>query len=861
MTDRDHLRTELARAQARLAAAQTEARQAAAEVADLQRQWAALLPARAPRTLVDQSEDLLAGLPAQASAVSSTSPPTASPPTTNAEKVTLFRHLFHGRPDVFPRRWENARTGRSGYAPACAHEWQAGLCQKLRAAGSDRRSTCSQCEHQAFLPVSDEVIAAHLRGDQVIGVYPLLTDDTCWFLAADFDQASWQEDVAAFSETCQEEGIPVAVERSRSGAGAHAWLFFSTPVPAAAARQLGSCLVTLTMAAHHQLAMSSYDRLFPSQDILPRGGFGGLIALPLQRQARERGNTLFLDEDLVPWPDQWTFLASVARLDPARVHILASQATRSGQVLGSCLGTDSEESDLAPWQRPPSGRSSRPVGQLTGPATVQAVLAQRLFIAKAGLTSPLLNELKRLAAFANPEFYERERQRRPTHGVPRMICCAEELPEYLVLPRGCLPATQALLTECGTTLVLEDQRDPGEPLGVRFTGELTPLQQEAAQALLAHDLGVLVAPPGAGKTVIGTYLIAARNTSTLVLVHRRPLLDQWLAQLSLFLGIDRHQLGQLGAGQRRHTGRLDVALYQSLVRRGQVSDLVVGYGQVIGDESHHGSSVSFERVLAATKARYVVGLTATPTRRDGHHPISHLQLGPVRYRLEARRQATTPLLARQLVVRRTTFTAVQLGPAPSIQELYAALAAAPQRNDLIFDDVVRALAEGRSPLVLTERRDHLEYLADRLQSFTRHLVVLHGGLKAKERRAAFAQLADLPDREERLVLATGRYLGEGFDDARLDTLFLALPVSWRGTLVQYTGRLHRQHPGKTQVRLYDYADLQVPMLARMFARRQRGYRALGYLEVEAPANSPPPPQLRLTYDDSAVSRACTDEES
>ena len=339
--------------------------------------------------------------------------------------------------------------------------------------------------------------------------------------------------------------------------------------------------------------------------------------------------------------------------------------------------------------------------------------------------------------------------------------------------------------------------------------------------------------------------MAARGTSTLVLVHRKPLLDQWVAQLAVFLGLDPQDIGQVGGGRRRPTGRIDVALYQSLVHRGQVSDLVHGYGQLICDEAHHGSSVSFERVLAAVKARYVVGLTATPTRCDGHHPIVHLQLGPVRFRVDARTQAAAQPFAHHLIVRETGFVGRGLPADPSIQELYAALTADAARNDLIFDDVVRALEEGRSPLVLTERRDHLEHLAGRLRPFTRHLVVLHGGMKPKERRAAFDQLAAIPDAEERLVLATGRYIGEGFDDARLDTLFLALPVSWRGTLVQYTGRLHRQHAGKSQVRVYDYVDREVSMLVRMFARRQRGYRSLGYIAIESPATGTQVAQLPL----------------
>ncbi len=343
---------------------------------------------------------------------------------------------------------------------------------------------------------------------------------------------------------------------------------------------------------------------------------------------------------------------------------------------------------------------------------------------------------------------------------------------------------------------MQDQRTPGAPLELRFLGTLTAVQEQVARALLAHDTGVLVAPPGVGKTVIGTYLVAARACSTLVLVHRRPLLDQWLAQLSVFLGIELKEIGQIGAGKRAPTGRLDVAMIQSLVRRDSVADLVAGYGQVIVDECHHLPAVSFERVLSAVKARYVVGLTATPLRRDGHHPITQMQLG---------------------------------------------------------NDVSRALEDGRSPILLTERKDHLEYFAARLERVARHFVVLQGGMGARAHRAVRAQLSAIPANEERLVLATGRYIGEGFDDARLDTLFLAMPVSWKGTLVQYTGRLHRLHPGKTEVRIFDYVDHEVPMLLRMFERRLRGYRAIGYARGEAPLGYAEPTEERvIEYDEDVL---------
>jgi len=815
MSKREELMAEISREEARLADLRTAVEESSARLAKLRNE---LTSEPSIQTVVP---------PAMTPAVETV-------PTTNAAKVSLFRSLFRGREDVFPRRWENTKKGKSGYSPTCVNEWEYGLCEKKKGKNAGRRATCGECANQAFVAVSDEEVTRHLRGEQVIGVYPLLPDEICWFLAADFDKKTWQEDINAFIETCNLNGVPVAVERSRSGNGAHAWFFFISPVPAIAARKFGCFLITETMARRHQLSMESYDRLFPSQDTMPKGGFGNLIALPLQRHARDAGNSVFVDSALRAWPDQWAFLASVKRIDASFVRALSEEASRRGQVIGVRKSDMQDENDRTPWNRLPSGQPREVMVTEPIPPKVKAVLSQRLFIEKEGLPSPILNQLIRLAAFQNPEFYKKQGMRLSTALTPRVISCAEDLSEHIALPRGCLSEVEALLREYGVTLEVEDKRENGTPVDFEFQGTLTPLQEEAVKTLLAHDTGVFVAPPGIGKTVVGTYLVAARKRSTLILVHRKPLLDQWIGQLAMFLGIASKEIGQIGAGKTKPNGRLDVAMVQSLVRKGAVADLVAGYGQVIQDEAHHCPAVSFERILAEVKARYIVGLTATPVRCDGHHPILRMQLGPIRFAVDAKSQAARRSFDHQLVVRETDFLPTGLPDGASIQALYAALAADQCRNDIIFNDVVGALEEKRSPILLTERRDHLEHFADRLQSFTRNLVVLHGGMKSKDRRNVAERLAAIPDDEERLLIATGRYIGEGFDDARLDTLFLALPVSWKGTLIQYTGRLHRLHPGKTEVRIFDYLDRAVPMLMKMFEKRLRGYRAIGYARDETP---------------------------
>jgi superfamily II DNA or RNA helicase/very-short-patch-repair endonuclease len=755
-------------------------------------------------------------------------------------KIALFRSLFHGREDVYPRRFESRKTGRAGYSPVCGNEWVQGICEKPRI-------KCSECPHQRFLPVTDDVIRWHLQGhddhsrDFVMGVYPMLLDETCFFLAADFDKTTWQEDVAAFLETCRQMNLPAALERSRSGRGGHIWFFFNEPVPATLARKLGAHVLTETMERRPDIGLDSYDRFFPNQDTLPPGGFGNLIALPLQKRPRESGNGLFLDERMTPYPDQWEFLSSIHKISRGEVEEVVRLAEAKGKVIGVRLVPEDDEEEAAPWMAPPSRRRKDTV--IAGPLskTLELTLANQIYIAKEVLPPALRNRLIRLAAFQNPEFYRAQGMRLSTYGKPRIIACAEDHPRHIGLPRGCLDDLLQSLSDLNLKTVVRDQRNPGQLLKVTFQGELRPEQIVAAQAMLAQDTGVLAATTAFGKTVVAAWLIAQRGVNTLVLVHRRQLQQQWIERLSIFLGMPVGAIGRIGGGRAKPTGLLDVAVIQSLVRNGVVDDLVGNYGHLIVDECHHLSAQSFELVARQAKAKFVTGLSATITRKDGHHPIIFMQCGPVRYRVNAKQRAEAHPFKHTVMVRPTDFR--PLRPAnPNVRlqfhELYEELIADEERNRLICHDLMQTLREGRSPLVLTERNEHLDSLAKQLVREVQHLVVLRGGMRKKELDAISGRLAAIPAEEARVILATGRYVGEGFDDARLDTLFLALPVSWHGTIAQYVGRLHRLYDGKREVRVYDYADLNVPMLARMFDRRSRGYEAIGY-KMQLPGSAVP----------------------
>ena len=668
------------------------------------------------------------------------------------EKVRLFKSLFKGRTDGYAQRWES-QSGSSGYTPACALEWQKPICQKPLI-------KCSQCQHRQLLPLTDQVIIEQLNGEKTIGVYPLSQEGTSSFLAVDFDGNQWQQDSLAFTKTCDKLNVPYSIERSRSGNGAHVWIFFTSEIMATTARKLGMFLLTKTKAQNGGFHLASFDRLFPNQDSLPKGGFGNLIAMPLQKGPAQKGNSLFVDEHFIPYPDQWMYLSSVRKITEQEIQAIL------------CSRDQVKEEDL-----------------LSMPEKIRIELKKGIHIHKSGLPSTLLAQMENIASFNNPEFYKAQAKRGSTHGIPRLIQCANDGQNELVLPRGCFDELHNMLKNESIQVEISNQSYSGESIEIDFHGSLSMQQDEVVNTLLANNHGTLSATTGFGKTVVATAVIANRKVNTLVIVHRTQLMKQWVERLATFLNISPKEIGQIGGGKNDITGKVDVATIQSLNYGGQLKSFITQYGQIIVDECHIISAITFEKVLKQIRSKYVLGLTATPKRKDGMHPIITMQCGPIRSTIDAKSQAKIRPFSHRLIKKETDFKTKKT----EFHEIYEAVTLDSKRNNQIFNDVLNALEEGRSPIILTERLEHLELLKSMFNGFAKNIVILAGNMKKKEQRIELERLSTIPDSEERLIIATGKYIGEGFDDARLDTLFLTMPISWKGTLQQYVGRLHRNH--------------------------------------------------------------------
>lgn len=750
------------------------------------------------------------------------------------EKITLFRSYFKGRDDVFARRWFSKTTDKSGYQPVCMNEWHRGICDK-------KKYKCAECPNRNFASLTDQDCYRHLEGKDengcdVIGLYAILPDNKCAFLCADFDDKNcmhgYKDDVLAFTAICKEWGVPYSIERSRSGNGAHIWIFFEEPLPAYKARKLGNAILTEATKLNARLDFKSYDRFFPNQDRLPEGGFGNLVALPLQGMAKKNGNSVFVDDNFLPYKDQWSYLYQVRRFNEKSVDTLLERHPQED------LGALSVSSESKPWETPLPQQIT--LNDFNCKLTL--IMADKIYVPLRSVSNKVLNHLKRIAAFKNPEFYSKQAMRISTYNIPRIICRADFSGEYLAIPRGCEDAITAMLSSLKIDYEIVDKTNHGNPITVTFNGKERNEQLDAISALMPYKNGVLAATTAFGKTVTAAALIARRKVNTLVLVHSKALLLQWHERLSEFLDIDfvepenpKRQgrkkvfspIGCLDSTSNTLHGIIDIALMQSCFCEGEVKSFIQEYGMVIVDECHHVSSITFENVLKHVRAHYVYGLTATPIRKDGLQPIIFMQCGPIRFFADAKAQIQKQTFRRYLVPRFTSYRHIT-GEKQSFTALSQSLAESEVRNALIVDDVSNAVISGRTPIILTSRTSHVELLAGMLESHNFTVIRLTGEGTSKHKREILQRLQNISQDAPLVIVATGKYVGEGFDFPRLDTLFLALPISWKGLVAQYAGRLHRENEGKSDVRIYDYIDIHEPVCESMYRKRLKGYSAIGY---------------------------------
>ena len=753
------------------------------------------------------------------------------------ERVALFMSLFKGREDVFARRWFSKSTGKAGYQPVCVNEWRRGVCDK-------KTHKCAECPNRDFAPLTSHDVYRHLEGKDenccdVVGLYAIMPDNNCSFLCTDFDDKSckhgYKDDVLAFVGVCRDWQIPYAIERSRSGNGAHVWIFFEEPLPAFKARRLGNAILTEAMNRDGRMSFNSYDRFFPNQDRLPEGGFGNLVALPLQGQARKNLNSVFVDDDFLAYKDQWTFLYNIKKLREDDVNKLLSLHVNEE------FGALSTSSESKPWVTP----TPQDVTKADFYATMEIVKADKIYIPLKSISAKVLNHLKRIAAFKNPEFYSKQALRLSTYSVPRIISCFDITDEYLAMPRGCEDAILSFLNDNNVKYSITDETSQGKKISVTFTGKEREEQTDAINALLTYSNGVLHATTAFGKTVTAAAIIARKKVNTLILVHSKALLTQWHERLTEFLDIDFKEpeepkkrgrkkvfspIGCLDSTCNTLHGVIDIALIQSCLDENGVKPFVQDYGMVIVDECHHVSSITFENVLKYIKAHTVYGLTATPIRKDGQQPIIFMQCGPIRFSADAKSQITKQSFDRYLIPRFTSYRSIT-EDRQTITAMYQSLSEDTVRNNLIVNDICKVVGSGRTPIILTNRTSHVTLLAEKLKTTIPNVITLTGSDTTKDKREALQRLQAISPSEPLVIVATGKYVGEGFDYPRLDTLFLALPISWKGLVAQYAGRLHRENEGKKDVRIYDYIDIHEPVCDSMYRKRLKGYASIGYKTI------------------------------
>ncbi|HGJ3845844.1 TPA: DEAD/DEAH box helicase family protein [Streptococcus pneumoniae] len=707
---------------------------------------------------------------------------------TTQEKLQLFTSVFAGRYDVYAKNFINEQ-GKIQYFPSYDYGWKQ-----------------LPPEKRSFQTLTNSVLKSHFRGEAAIGIFPMHLDDSCYFLVLDLDEGDWKEAGLTIRRIARERQMEAHLEISRSGYGLHIWFFFEEAILSRKARLFGKKLLELAMQESMQLSFDSFDGMFPNQDVLPKGGFDNVISLPFQGEAYHQGRTVFVDEQFQPYEDQWRYLQEIQRVSTAKVALLIQEE----------LGKQELDKGL------------------------KIVLSNMIQLEKSSVTPKTLFFLKNMASFSNPEFYLKQAMRQPTYQIPERMYLFGESDHYLWLPRGLLYPLQDKFKQ----VVVEDRRKVQRSIRVAFKGELTFEQELALSDMTSKENGLLHAETGFGKTVLGAALISERKTKTIILVHNKQLLDQWLDRLNCFLTFEEEEairytasgrekvigyVGQYGGTKKWLSKLVDVVMIQSLFKLENSQNLLDEYEMMIVDECHHVSALMFEKVVAQFRGKYLYGLTATPERKNGHEPIVFQRIGEILHTADKRETD----FKRQLQLRFTSFAHLEIEKtkASNFIQLSDWIATDSARNQLILKDILAQVAEGRNILVLVNRIQQIDVFEKLLkEKEVDDCYIISGKTKVRERTSLLETLEQLD--KGFVLLSTGKYIGEGFDLPQLDTLILAAPFSWKNNLIQYAGRIHRNYKDKSLVRIFDYVDIHVPYLEKMFQKRQVAYRKMDYRAIE-----------------------------
>ena len=758
----------------------------------------------------------------------------------------FFMMFCRGRKDVYDLRYTNPKTGKNGYYSQCFNRWDRG-CHIQKKDGV----RCKDCELRAYKPVTLPLIKAHMNGtdpngNDVVAIYPMLENNLCQLLVFDFDNHAkgaeqedyaniddrWKEEINALRRICKNLDVDAVVERSRSGRGAHLWIFFKEMIPARLARKFGFALLEKGAESVNLKSFKYYDRMIPTQDALPEGGLGNVIALPLQGMALKSGNSAFVDENWNAYEDQLKVLVGTRRLTRQEIDDYLSLWYSTG-FTSEDNGTD------APWDK----NSEIEAGSVKG--VVRIVLADRIYIDSSGMSNKTKRQLRRMATFSNKQYFQNQAMDMPNYDESRFIYLGSDEGKYIVLPRGLREDILKKFDNAGISYKIEDKRTQGRELNISFKGELRESQIPAVETMLENETGILHAATAFGKTVVCCDMIARRGISTLILVDRADLMNQWIKRLDEFLDIDeelpeyqtktgrtrkrKSLIGNLQGAHDTLTGIVDVAMIRSLKKKDGFHPMLKEYAQVYFDECHHAASESAIEVLQEINAKYVYGVTATPKRGDGKEKINEFLLGPIRYRLTVKDRAEEQNIDHLVYPRFTrTVKPHHLSKTPYGNDAYELIRNNDVRDEQIIRDVADCVQAGRTPVVLTKYVDHANKLSERLKKYADRLILLTGANGTKVRRAQVKELNEVDDSDSLILVGTGSLLGEGFDFPRLDTLFMATPVSGENVVEQYVGRLNRDYDGKENVIVYDYVDSHIPKFDKMYAARLKAYKKIGY---------------------------------